>query len=332
MPRGRVRPFRCYLQYIHASRNPRRAFQLRRLAKSAAAAGVVATALSLWRRTHFRTWRPIFAAGARETSCFGGPKSTIRDTRGGSERFCFEVQILRFWTCGSLAVFVAGKALCELQSTDFAAGAANLEVQISWQAQRFEPPSADFVAGEALSEPRSADFVAGTALCEPQSAYFVASIALCEPRSANFVAGPALCEPRSAVRGRRSTMSLCKAQSADFVAGTALRAFVNLHVQILWQAQHFVNLEAQMSRQARHFVNLEVQIPWQAQRFVNLEVQISWRPQRSVSQTRTSCSHTRTRIHTHSLALTLTHSQSLSLSHSLTLSLTRTLTLTLTLH
>ena len=33
--RIRVRLIRCYLQYIHASRNPRSAFRLRRLAKSA---------------------------------------------------------------------------------------------------------------------------------------------------------------------------------------------------------------------------------------------------------------------------------------------------------
>ena len=78
-----------------------------------------------------------------------------------------------------------------------------LDVQISWQAQRFvnleedtsfkvcEPRSAEFVAGAALSEPRSADFVAGTALGEPRSADFV-----------TCTAGTANLEVR--FRGRRS--------------------------------------------------------------------------------------------------------------------------------
>ena len=67
-------------------------------------------------------------------------------------------------------------------------------------------------------------------------------------------------------------------------AGADLRAqpFVNLTVQMSWQAQHFVNL-AQISWQAQHFVvNLEVQISWQAQHFVNLRVQISWQAQHFV--------------------------------------------------
>ena len=38
--------------------------------------------------------------------------------------------------------------------------------------------------------------------------------------------------------------------------------FVNLEVQISWQAQHLANLEVQISWQAQHFVNLEVQISW----------------------------------------------------------------------
>ena len=83
---------RCYIQCIHASRNPRSALRLRRLAKSGALARVlVATALSLWCRAHFRTWRSLFVAGAWETSCFGGPKSTFRDRRKGSERLYFNV-------------------------------------------------------------------------------------------------------------------------------------------------------------------------------------------------------------------------------------------------
>ena len=60
----------------------------------------------------------------------------------------------------------------------------------------------------------------GAALCEPPCADFVAGAAFCEPPCADFVAGAALSEP----------------PCGDFVAGTAL--FVNLHVQISWQAQH----------------------------------------------------------------------------------------------
>ena len=96
-------------------------------------------------------------AGARETSCFGAPKSTFRDRRKGSELLYFEMYIS--W---------------QVQHS------VTLDVQISFQV------SADFVAGAALGEPRSADFVASTALCEPRSADFVASTALCEPRSADF--------------------------------------------------------------------------------------------------------------------------------------------------
>ena len=89
-----VRLIRCYLQYIHASQNPRSAFRLRRLAESGCPRRVlVATALSLWCCAHFRTWWPLFLAGARETSCFG-PKSTFSDRRKGSERLYFDMQIL----------------------------------------------------------------------------------------------------------------------------------------------------------------------------------------------------------------------------------------------
>ena len=56
---------------------------------------VVETALSLWHRAHFQTWWSLFVAGARETSCFGAPKSTFRDRCKGSERLDFETQILR---------------------------------------------------------------------------------------------------------------------------------------------------------------------------------------------------------------------------------------------
>ena len=40
---------------------------------------LVATALSLWCRAHFRTWWSLCVAGESETSCFGAPKSTFRD-------------------------------------------------------------------------------------------------------------------------------------------------------------------------------------------------------------------------------------------------------------
>ena len=64
---------------------------------------------------------------------------------------------------------------------------------------------------------------------------------------ADFVAGTAPCDPRCAV----------------FVTG--IQHFVNLGVQISWQAQQLVNLEVQISWQAQHLVDLEVQISWQAQ-------------------------------------------------------------------
>ena len=83
-----VRLTRCYLQCTHASRNRRSAFRLRRLAKSAWARRVLlATALSLWCRAHFRTgghlsWQAqgkpramavqsrLFVTGARDRSGF----------------------------------------------------------------------------------------------------------------------------------------------------------------------------------------------------------------------------------------------------------------------
>ena len=61
------------------------------------ARALVATALSLWRRARFRTWLSLFVAGARETSCLGGPKTTFRDRRKGSERFYFQIQLQIPW-------------------------------------------------------------------------------------------------------------------------------------------------------------------------------------------------------------------------------------------
>ena len=58
-----------------------------------------------------------------------------------------------------------------------------------------------------------------------------------------------------------------------------MQQFVNLQVQISWQAQRVVNLQVQISCQAQHFVNLHVQISWKVQHFVNLQVQISWQVQ-----------------------------------------------------
>ena len=83
-------------------------------------------------------------AGARESLCFGGPKSTFR-IGGVLLRNAVFVAFVTgavnrdFWTCGSFADFVAGAALCD-------------------------PRRADFVAGAALCEPRNANFVAGAAL------------------------------------------------------------------------------------------------------------------------------------------------------------------------
>ena len=53
--RGRVRLIRCYLQHIQASRHRQCACRLRRLAESGCLRRVLlTTALSLWRRAHFR--------------------------------------------------------------------------------------------------------------------------------------------------------------------------------------------------------------------------------------------------------------------------------------
>ena len=107
---------------------------------------------------HFRTWWPLFVAGARETSCFGGPKSTFRDRCERSERLYFEVQI-------SLQVqhFVNLEVQISWQAQHF----VNLEAPISWQAQHFVNLEVQISrAGAAFCEPRSADFVAGAAFCE----------------------------------------------------------------------------------------------------------------------------------------------------------------------
>ena len=86
----------------------------------------------------FRRGGHFFAVGAREASCFDGPKSAFRGRCRRSEQLHFDVQF-------------------------------------SWQAQ---PGSADFVAGAAFCEPQSADFAAGAALCEPGSVNSVASAAV----------------------------------------------------------------------------------------------------------------------------------------------------------
>ena len=77
--------------------NSRSAFRLRRLANSAwPRRALVATALSLWFRAHFRTWWSLFLAGARETSRLG-PKSTFRDKCKGSEEMQISWQV-QLWT------------------------------------------------------------------------------------------------------------------------------------------------------------------------------------------------------------------------------------------
>ena len=52
---------------------------------------LLATVLSL-RRARFGTRWSLFVAGARETSCFGAPKSTFLDRCKGSELLYFEMQ------------------------------------------------------------------------------------------------------------------------------------------------------------------------------------------------------------------------------------------------
>ena len=51
--------------------------------------GLVATAVSKWRRARFQTWWLLIVAGAREASRFG-LKSTFGDRRKGSERLHIE--------------------------------------------------------------------------------------------------------------------------------------------------------------------------------------------------------------------------------------------------
>ena len=111
----------------HASRSRRYAFRRRRLAKSGwRRRALVATALSLWRRAHFRTRRSLFVAGAR------GPRVWAVQIRlfvtGGAVLLRNASAVNRsFWTGGPLAD--------SWQAQHF----ANLEVpvQISRQAQHF---------------------------------------------------------------------------------------------------------------------------------------------------------------------------------------------------
>ena len=72
-------------------------------------------------------------------------------------------------------------------------------------------------------------------------------------------------------RAIKKKMNLYQKQKNLSQRALAALRFVNLEVQISWQAQHFVNLEVQISWQAQHFVNLEVQISWQAKHFEHLQ-------------------------------------------------------------
>ena len=76
---------------------------------------LAATALSLWRPAHFRTRWSLFVAGAREPSCFGGPKGSTLDmvviwTRSN---FVTGAMDRDFATFGSFSEIVAGAALGE---------------------------------------------------------------------------------------------------------------------------------------------------------------------------------------------------------------------------
>ena len=88
-------------------------------------------ALSLWCRAHFGTWRSLFVAGARETSGFGGLKSTFCERFRRSEQFDVDVQIL--WQAQYFGHGGLRHVLISWQAQYF----VDLEVQISWQAPYF---------------------------------------------------------------------------------------------------------------------------------------------------------------------------------------------------
>ena len=89
-------------------------------------------------------------AGARETSCFGTPKTTFRDRCKGSELFfylvviveeirfrhrCSESRLLDMWLDCSFRRMPQHSVTLDVQISWQVQHFVNLEVQISWQVQ-----------------------------------------------------------------------------------------------------------------------------------------------------------------------------------------------------
>ena len=154
----------------------------------------------------------------------------------------------------------------------------NLHVQISWQTQRFVNLHVHCVRRLLLAQ--GSDVRPGVTSALP------VAFACCVRRLL-------------LAKGSDVRPGVGWAPALDVQISWQAQRFVNLHVQISWQAQYFVNLCVQISWQAQHFVNLhvqlaegsdvrpgvgwapalDVQISWQAQHFVNLHAQISWHAQ-----------------------------------------------------
>ena len=102
----------------------------------------------------------------------------------------------------------------------------NLDVQISWQAQRFA------VAGAALGELRRADFVA------------VVRVGLCCRRRSIGLGQPCFLGPSSWSKLVRATLDLVCTRVFASPARCVGQRFVILKVQTSWQVQLTVNCSA----------------------------------------------------------------------------------------
>ena len=121
----------------------------------------------------------------------------------------------------------------------------NLHVQISWQAQHFVKLEVQ-ISWQAFPE-----------IADARNAVFFNRKGGSEAGQSSFA--------ERCVRDGLGSWS----DHGRIMVGIVPQHFVNLHVQISWQAQHFVNFHVtvQISWQVQHFVNLHVQISWQAQHF-----------------------------------------------------------------